>query len=155
MYTLVFDYAVFDIFSLDSSFLDNLVFINPKKNVINTAPNTIIVIVHGRYDLSILNNTFTLNQFWKGRPIPNNIAKKRTFLPKLLPLIFFIWLLTNSLNKPTQQPTQKKIIKKIFIPSFNINAFEIKPKAIKNVDIIITFDFFNILHLVSFIFKLD
>ena len=48
-----------------------------------TAPHTIIEIVHGKYDLSILNSTLTLNQFWKGRPISSKIAKNVIFLAKL------------------------------------------------------------------------
>ena len=34
-----------------------------------------------------------------------------------------------------------------FMLSFNINAFEIKTRAIKKVNIIIMYDFFNIVHL--------
>ena len=131
-------------------FLMNLSLIKPIKVVIKTAPVTIIKIVQGINDLSILNITLTLNQLWKGRPIPSKTAKKIIFLDNGLPFIFFIWLLTNSLNKPSPQPTKKNINKKNFIPSFNKNAFEIKTRAIKNVHIITIYDFFNVSHLNSF-----
>ena len=138
-----------------SDFLHNLSLTSPKNIVINTAPHTIIDIVQGRNDFSILNNTLTLNQFWKGNPIPSKTAKKRIFLPKLFPFIFFIWLLTNSLNNPTQQPTPKNITKNVFILSFNINALEIRPSSNKNVNAITIYDYFNVFHLDSLYFDLD